>query len=38
VDWNGQQLVVRSAAPDPMAGGDDVFVTANPRHCVLLEE
>ena len=38
VDWDGRQLIVRSAAPDPLAEGDQVFVSAEPRHCVLLEE
>ena len=38
VDWDGRQLIVRSAAPEPMAEGDEVFVSADPRHCVLLEE
>src|SRR6267378_1837290 len=38
VDWDGRQLIVRSAASDPMTEGDEVFVSADPRHCVLLEE
>ena len=38
VDWDGRQLIVRSAAPEPMAEGDEVFVSADPRHCVLLED
>ena len=38
LDWDGRQLIVRSAAPDPLAEGDTVYVTAEPRHCVLLEE
>jgi len=38
IDWEGRQLIVRSAAPEPMAEGDEVFVSAEPRHCVLLEE
>jgi ABC-type Fe3+/spermidine/putrescine transport system ATPase subunit len=38
VDWDGRQLIVRSAAPDPLAEGDQVFVSAEPRHCVPLEE
>jgi hypothetical protein len=29
---------VRSASPDAMAEGDEVFVSADPRHCVLLED
>ena len=38
VDWDGRQLIVRSAAHDYHAEGDQVFVSAEPRHCVLLEE
>ncbi|PYM56717.1 MAG: polyamine ABC transporter ATP-binding protein [Candidatus Rokuibacteriota bacterium] len=38
VEWDGRQLIVRSAAPEPLAEGDEVFVSAEPRHCVLLEE
>jgi iron(III) transport system ATP-binding protein len=38
VDWDGRTLIVRSAGPEPMAEGDRVFVSAEPRHCVLLEE
>ncbi len=38
VDWDGRQLIVRLAAAEPMAEGDDVFVLADPRHCVLIEE
>ena len=38
VDWDGRRLIVRSAAAEPMAEGEDVFVVAEPRHCVLLEE
>ena len=38
LDWDGRQLIVRSAAPEPMTEGDEVFVSAEPRHCVLLEE
>ncbi len=38
VDWDGRQLIVRSASPDPMAEGDEVFVSAEPQYCVLLEE
>jgi hypothetical protein len=29
---------VRSAAPDPFVEGDDVFISVDPRHCVLLED
>ena len=38
VDWDGRQLIVRSAAFDHHAEGDEVFVCAEPRHCVMLEE
>jgi iron(III) transport system ATP-binding protein len=38
VDWDGRMLIVRLATSDPMAEGDEVFVSADPRHCVLLEE
>ena len=38
VDWEDRQLSVRQAAADPLAEGDDVFVSADPRHCVLLED
>jgi ABC-type Fe3+/spermidine/putrescine transport system ATPase subunit len=38
VDWDGRQLIVRAAATEPLAEGDDVFVSADPRHCVLLED
>ncbi len=38
VDWDGRQLIVRAATTEPFAEGDEVFVTADPRHCVLLEE
>ena len=38
VDWDGRTLIVRAAAAEAMAEGDEVFVSAEPRHCVLLEE
>ena len=38
VEWDGRTLIVRSAAPEPLAEGDPVFVSADPRHCVLLED
>ena len=38
VDWDGRVLIVRSAAPEPVAEGEEVFVSADPRHCVLLED
>ena len=38
VDWDGRRLIVRSAASEAMAEGDEVFLSAEPRHFVLLEE
>ena len=38
VDWDGRQLIVRAAATEPMAEGDEVFVSVDPRYCVLLED
>ena len=38
LDWDGRTLIVRSAAAEPLAEGDEVFVSADPRHCVLLED
>jgi ABC-type Fe3+/spermidine/putrescine transport system ATPase subunit len=38
VEWDGRELIVRSAAPDPLAEGEYVFVSADPRYCVVLEE
>jgi iron(III) transport system ATP-binding protein len=38
LDWDGRTLIVRSAAAEPLAEGDQVFVSADPRYCVLLEE
>ncbi|TME89986.1 MAG: ABC transporter ATP-binding protein, partial [Chloroflexi bacterium] len=38
VDWDGRTLIVRLATSEPLAEGDEVFVCADPRHCVLLEE
>jgi iron(III) transport system ATP-binding protein len=38
VEWDGRELIVRSATSEPMAEGDNVFVSADPRFCVLLEE
>ena len=38
VDWDGRTLIVRAAAAEGIAEGDEVFVSAEPRHCVLLEE
>ena len=38
VDWDGRRLIVRSAASEAMEEGDEVFVSVEPRHCVLIEE
>ena len=38
VDWDGRRLIVRSAASEAMAEGGEIFVSVDPRHCVLLEE
>ena len=38
LDWDGRTLIVRSAAAEPLAEGDEVFVSADPRYCVPLEE
>ena len=38
VDWEDRRLIVRVAAGEPMAEGDDVYISADPRHCVLLED
>jgi iron(III) transport system ATP-binding protein len=37
VDWDGRQLVVRCAASDPFREDDQVYLSVEPRHCVLLE-
>ena len=38
VDWDGRALVVRSAAGDPFAEDDEVYLAVDPRYCVLLED
>jgi len=38
VEWDGRVLIVRLATADPLAEGDEVYVSADPRYCVLLEE
>jgi iron(III) transport system ATP-binding protein len=38
VDWEGRTLIVRLAAADSLAEGDPVYVSVDPRYCVLLEE
>jgi ABC-type sugar transport system ATPase subunit len=36
VDWGGQQLVARCAAMEPLAAGQDVYISVEPRHVVVL--
>src|SRR5215210_3591530 len=38
VTWGDRDLVVRSAALEPIPEGRDAFLSADPRHCVLLED
>jgi iron(III) transport system ATP-binding protein len=38
VDWEDRQLVVRCTAADPLAEGEQAYLTVDPRRCVLLEE
>jgi ABC-type Fe3+/spermidine/putrescine transport system ATPase subunit len=38
IDWDGRTLIVRSAAPEPVTEGEEIFVSADPRYCVLLED
>ena len=38
VDWEDRQLVVRSVTGDPLPEETSVFLHADPRHCVLLED
>ena len=38
VDWDGQPLVVRAVTADPVSEGGDVYLSVEPRHCVLLED
>ncbi|HWU37858.1 MAG TPA: TOBE domain-containing protein, partial [Candidatus Acidoferrum sp.] len=38
VAWDGRQLVVRAAALEPLTEEDEVYLSVEPRHCVLLEE
>jgi len=37
VDWEDRQLVVRCTAADPLAEGEQAYLTVDPRRCVLLE-
>jgi len=38
LDWDGRTLVVRGVAVDPVDEGQTVYLTVEPRHCVLLED
>ena len=38
VDWAGQRLVIRGAAAEPFAEGEEAFMAVDPRRVVLLEE
>jgi ABC-type Fe3+/spermidine/putrescine transport system ATPase subunit len=38
VSWGGQTLVIRGAAMEPFAEGQEVFMTVDPKRVVLLEE
>ena len=38
LDWDGRQLVLRCVTADPVAEGTELFLSVDPRHCVLLEE
>jgi len=38
VDWDGRQLVVRVATLDAIGEGEEVYLSVEPRHCVLLED
>jgi iron(III) transport system ATP-binding protein len=37
VEWEDRELVVRCAAADPFDEDDRVYLSVEPRHCVLLE-
>ena len=38
VDWGGRQLIVRRSALDQIERGQVVFLSVDPRHCILLED
>jgi iron(III) transport system ATP-binding protein len=38
LDWDGRRLVLRCVTAEPVAEGTEVFLSLDPRHCVLLEE
>jgi ABC-type Fe3+/spermidine/putrescine transport system ATPase subunit len=37
VDWEGQPLVVRAVTADPVREDAPIYLSVEPRHCVLLE-
>lgn len=37
VNWAGRQLIIRRSALDPMDEGQEVFLSVDPKRCVLLE-
>jgi len=37
VSWGGRDLVIRSAALEPVSEGQSAWISADPRRCVLLE-
>jgi iron(III) transport system ATP-binding protein len=38
VVWGETTLVIRSTVPPPVGNGEDVWISAAPQHCTLLEE
>ena len=38
LDWDGRPIVVRAVAADPVSEGDEVYLSVDPGHCVLLED
>ena len=38
LDWDGRRLVLRCVTSEPVAEGTELFLSVDPRHCVLLEE
>ena len=38
VDWDGRTLVVRGVTVDPVDESQTVYLSVEPRHCVLLED
>ena len=37
LDWEGRELVARCATLDPLREDEEVYLSVEPRHCVLLE-